>query len=72
MKSMRITFSDIMKYAGVGIALLYMIVGILLLLGSGKFFQVPEPYRLPIGLALLGYGLFRGYRLFKKYNRKKS
>lgn len=72
MKSSRVTFAKILKYVGVGMALIYVVVGIVVLSGSEKFFQIPKPYITPIGLALLGYGLFRGYRLYTKYNRKES
>jgi len=72
MKSSCVTFSEVMKYVSIAMALIYVVVGILVLSGSEKFFQIPKPYSLPIGLTLLGYGLFRGYRLYTKYNRKES
>jgi hypothetical protein len=72
MKSSRVTFAIVMKYVGIGMALIYVVVGILVLSGSETFFQIPKPYITPIGLALVGYGLFRGYRLYTKYNREES
>jgi hypothetical protein len=72
MKFTHITFANAMKYIGIGMALIYIAAGILVLSGSEKFFQIPKDYVTPIGIALLGYGLFRGYRVYTKYNRKES
>lgn len=72
MKFPSFTFSNVMKYMGIAMALVYVVVGAVVLSGSEKFFQIPRPYAMPIGLALVGYGLFRGYRLYAKHNKKES
>ena len=47
--------------------IVYVVLGILVLMGGGNFISVPDHYMLPVGLALLGYGLFRSYRVYVLY-----
>ena len=63
-------FEVILKYLAFTMALLYVVAGIAVLFWSSLLFDIPSAYVLPIGLALLGYGLFLIYRLYLKYYRK--
>ena len=59
---------DVMlKYLGLVMALIYIVAGVTVLFQPAKLFNIPKPYVLPIGIALLGYGVFRSYRLYQKY-----
>lgn len=57
----------VLKYLGLVMALIYVIAGVTVLFQPQKLFNIPKAYVLPIGIALLGYGLFRSYRLYQKY-----
>lgn len=48
--------------------LVYEIVGITLLIQPGRF-SIPKEYTFPLGIALMGYGVLRGYRVYQKYYR---
>jgi hypothetical protein len=60
----------ILKYLGLGMALIYIVAGVTILFRPQKLFNIPEAYVVPIGIALLGYGLFRSYRLYQKYHKQ--
>jgi len=60
-------FNLVMKYFGIIMALVYVIVGVLVIMHSSTLFNIPSPYSLPIGLMLVAYGAFRGYRVYTKY-----
>jgi hypothetical protein len=62
------TSKRILKYFGLAMPLLYVLAGILVLSGSAT--AIPTDYVLTIGIALLGYGLFRGYRIRQKHFQK--
>jgi hypothetical protein len=57
----------IMKYLGIALASIYIIVGALILWNSTAMFNIPGEYALPLGSLLTVYGLFRGYRVYTKY-----
>ena len=60
-------FEIIVKYFGAIMAVIYVAGGLLLLLESGRFFNMPHYYSVPLGTVLTLYGAFRGYRVYKKY-----
>ena len=64
------TFEMVMKYGGILMALTYVGVGIIMLLRSRELFNTSKPYIVPLGIALMAYGLYRGYRLYLKYFKK--
>ncbi len=66
------TFDLVMKYLGILMATVYVAAGMTILLRSNELANIPRPYIIPLGLALTGYGIFRGYRLYQKYFRKRS
>jgi hypothetical protein len=60
------TFEAILKYLGIAMALTYLTTGLLVLCSSETAY-VSKFYAAPVGLGLIGYGIFRSYRLFQKY-----
>lgn len=66
------TFEIVMKYIGILMALIYVATGIMVLHRSRELFNIPRPYIVPLGIGLMSYGLFRGYRLYQKYFKKPS
>jgi len=54
------------KYFSALMSVIYVLVGAGLAWGTG-FFRVPSAYALPMGIFLILYGLFRGYRVYQKY-----
>jgi hypothetical protein len=65
------TFEVVMKYLGLLMAFIYLTVGVTVMLGSRELLNMPEPYIVLLGLGLISYGVFRGYRLYVKYFRMK-
>jgi hypothetical protein len=66
------TFEIVMKYLGMLMALIYVTAGITVLYRSHDLFNISQPYIVPLGIGLMSYGLFRGYRLYLKYFKKPS
>ena len=66
------TFEIVMKYLGILMALIYVTTGITVVYRSRELFNIPQPYVVPLGIGLISYGLFRGYRLYNKYFKKSS
>ena len=64
-------FDVVMKYIGMLMAAIYVGVGIAVL-RSSELFNIPQHFILPLGLALILYGIFRGYRTYQKYFRSRS
>jgi hypothetical protein len=64
------TFEVVMKYLGVFMALVYVIAGVTILVRSRTLTNIPQPFVYPLGVALMSYGFFRGYRLYQKYFKK--
>ncbi len=56
----------ILKYFGILMMLVYEVVGVTLLIQPGRF-SIPKEYTFPLGIALMGYGVLRGYRVYQKY-----
>lgn len=56
----------ILKYFGILMMLVYELVGITLLIQPGRF-SIPKEYTFPLGIALMGYGILRAYRVYQKY-----
>ena len=65
-------FDVVMKYVGILMASIYVAAGIMVLLKSRELFNVPQPYITTLGIALTVYGIFRGFRLYQKYFRKRA
>jgi hypothetical protein len=64
-------FDVVMKYAGILMSSIYVLAGIAVLSRSRELFNLPQQYVVPLGLALILYGVFRGFRLYQKYFRKR-
>lgn len=63
-------FDNAMKYLGAVMVVLYVATGTAILMDKGNYFNVPDQYALPLGLAMIFYGIFRGYRNYRKYFRR--
>lgn len=59
-----------MKYMGMLMAALYLVLGVVVLDGNNRLFNLPRAYALIFGITLILYGLFRGYRIYQKHFRK--
>lgn len=59
-----------MKYMGILMAVLYLVLGVIVLEGTNRLFNLPRNYALIFGIMLIGYGVFRGYRIYQKYFRR--
>ena len=66
------SFANVMKYFGIVMALLYVVAGVSMLVQSDRLFDIPRNYAIALGIGLIGYGLFRGYRLYQKYFQNES
>jgi hypothetical protein len=56
-----------LKYLGILMALTYIAAGLAVLLNGSTTLSIPRPFIMPVGTALLAYGLYRSYRLYLKY-----
>jgi hypothetical protein len=56
----------ILKYFGILMTFVYEIMGVTLLIQPG-YFAIAKQYTVPLGIALMGYGVLRGYRVYQKY-----
>ena len=57
----------VIRSFGIVIAIVYVGLGILILWRSAELFpNLPAKYALPAGGLLIVYGLFRGYRVYRK------
>jgi hypothetical protein len=61
------TFESVMKYFGMGMALVYIVGGLAIVIQPGNLFDMPIGYRIPLGICLMLYGAFRSYRVYQKY-----
>jgi hypothetical protein len=59
-----------MKYMGIAMSAIYVILGAVVLDGNNRLFNLPRAYALILGSILILYGLFRGYRIYQKYYRE--
>ena len=64
------TFGLIMKGLEIVMAIVYIAMGILVIWRSTGLFNIPHQYILPLGGALIAYGLFRAYRVYSRHFRK--
>jgi len=64
-------FDVVMKYVGLLMASIYVLAGIAVLSRSRELFNIPQQYIVPLGIALMSYGIFRGFKLYQKYFRKR-
>ncbi len=56
------------KYFALFMSLIYVAFGAIIAWGSSSVFnKVPTKYSLPMGIILIAYGLFRGYRVYQKH-----
>ncbi len=60
----------VMKYMETIMAIIYIIVGALIIWRSVELFNISNTYSLPLGSMLTVYGLFRAYRIYNKYYKK--
>lgn len=60
----------VMKYVGMVVAIIYVVMGIAIALRSREIFNISEQYALALGGILVAYGIYRGYRVFAKYYHK--
>jgi hypothetical protein len=65
-------FEVVMKYLGILMASIYVTAGVTVMLRSRELFNIPQPCIVPLGIGLMSYGIFRGYRLYQKYFKKRS
>lgn len=54
------------KVFGIIMVVLYFILGTTFIFYAEQF-QIPESYAKPFGVLLYAYGLFRAYKLYRKY-----
>lgn len=60
-------FEMIMKYLGLAMAVVYVVIGVAIVWRADEMFRLPSNYSLPLGCLLIIYGLFRGYGVYRKY-----
>ena len=60
----------VMKYVGMVVAIVYVVMGIAIALRSKEIFNLSENYSLALGAILIAYGIYRGYRVFAKHFQK--
>jgi hypothetical protein len=54
------------KVFGIIMVVLYLILGTTFIFYAEPF-RIPEAYAKPFGVLLYAYGLFRAYKLYRKY-----
>lgn len=59
--------SVLLKYLGIFMAIIYVVVGFGIVFQSNQLFNIPTAYGLPLGSLLIVYGSFRGYRIYQKH-----
>jgi hypothetical protein len=60
-----------MKYLNILMAFIYIVLGVVLLVQPGQILSIPAKYKIPLGITLTLYGLFRAYTVYQK-NRHDS
>jgi hypothetical protein len=63
--------TSVMKYFAMAMAIVYLIGGLTLIFQVGNLVDMPDAYRIPLGVCLMLYGAFRSYRVYGKYFKKK-
>jgi hypothetical protein len=66
-KSCMPLLSAALKYLGISMAIIYVTTGVAVIVSSRNLSAIPKPYVVPLGMGLMAYGIFRGYRLYQKY-----
>ncbi len=57
------------QYLSILMVILYISIGVAVVDGYNTLFHIPEKYSLPMGIVLIGYGIFRAYKVYQKYYR---
>jgi hypothetical protein len=60
----------VVKYLGMFMALAYIGIGAMFIARAEAVFNVPGQYATPLGIMLIVYGLFRGYKVYQRYFQK--
>jgi predicted Zn-dependent protease len=63
-------FQNLLKYFGLLMVVVYIGAGVLLLLPGTQLSFLSWNSRLILGIALIAYGVFRGWRSFKSINNE--
>lgn len=58
------------KYFGVIMVLGYIAIGVTMVLPSSRVFNLPRMYAVPLGILMIAYGIFRGYKLYQRHFTK--
>lgn len=65
--------NGVMKYVGLTVAVIYLLIGIAIVSRSevAEFiqeqFNISRQYTIALGVVLMAYGAFRAYRVFNRY-----
>ncbi|HYG21069.1 MAG TPA: hypothetical protein VD816_19165 [Ohtaekwangia sp.] len=65
-------FEAVVKYLAGAMAVLYIGIGTAILLRAADFFNLPHRYSWMLGLLLIFYGIFRGYKVYQRYFKNSS
>lgn len=60
-------FDAVIKYLAGAMAVLYIVIGTAILLRPPVFLNLPGRYSWLLGLLLVVYGVFRGYKVYQRY-----
>lgn len=60
----------VVKYFGAIMALAYIGIGVAMISQSTASFNIPRMYATPLGILLVVYGVFRGYKIYQRYFQK--
>lgn len=60
-------FDAVIKYLAGAMAVLYIVIGTAILLRTPVFLNLPGRYSWLLGLLLIVYGVFRGYKVYQRY-----
>lgn len=60
-------FDAVIKYLAGAMAVLYIVIGTAILLRTPVFLNLPGRYSWLLGLLLVVYGVFRGYKVYQRY-----
>jgi len=60
-------FEAVMKYLGLVMSLVYVVVGIAVAWKAKEVLSIPPRLAVILGSVMILYGLFRGYGVYRKY-----
>lgn len=64
-------YEAVMKYVGMAVAIVYIVMGIAIAIRSqDHIFNLSPAYSLTLGILLILYGIFRGYRVYTRHFHK--